>query len=195
MNTIRRITIYCASSRAIDQKYYDATKRLAKVLVENNITAVYGGGAVGLMGALADYMLEHKGKIEGVIPKFMLKVEWGHKKVKKMTVVKDMHERKKLLIKKVDAVIALPGGTGTVEELLEVISLKRLGKFTKPILILNTDGYYNSLIDLFDKMVQEKFIRKDHTTMWTVINQPDELMHSIHNAALWDEDAINIASV
>jgi uncharacterized protein (TIGR00730 family) len=192
---IKRVTIFCASSRMVDEKYYADTRQLAKILVKNEITAVYGGGAVGLMGELADTMLHAGGLVEGVIPEFMMKVEWGHKSIKKMTIVKDMHERKKLLIDNTDGVIALPGGTGTLEELMEVISLKRLGKFVKPIIILNTDGFYDTLIEFFEKMIEEKFLRAEHRAMWTVIDTPDKLMDAFRNAAGWDEDAINIAAV
>ncbi|HJX71147.1 MAG TPA: TIGR00730 family Rossman fold protein [Bacteroidales bacterium] len=192
---LKRITVFCASSRMIDSKYFKAARQLAEVLTKNNITAVYGGGAVGLMGALADYMLENGGNIIGVIPQFMLKVEWGHPEVKKMMVTKDMHERKQLLIKDADAVVALPGGSGTLEELLEVISLKRLGKFLKPIIIINTAGFYDPLVVLLNKMVEENFMRPDHLKMWKVINHPSELIAAIRRSETWDEDAINTAGV
>ena len=175
---INKVTIFCASSRMVDKKYYTATRELADILVKNKITAVYGGGAVGLMGELADTMLRTGGKIEGVIPEFMMKVEWGNKSIKKMTIVKDMHERKKLLIDRTDGVIALPGG-----------------KFVKPIIILNIDGFYDTLIEFFEKMIKEKFMRDEHRAMWTVIDTPDKLMDAIRDAADWSEDAINIAAV
>jgi uncharacterized protein (TIGR00730 family) len=179
----------------IDSRYFEAARQLAEVLTENNITAVYGGGAVGLMGALADYMLENGGKITGVIPQFMLKVEWGHPGIKNMIVTKDMHERKKLLIDNVDAVVALPGGSGTLEELMEVISLKRLGKFLKPIIIINTAGFYDSLVILLNRMVEENFMRADHLKMWKVIKNPSELIEAIRSSETWDENAINTAGV
>lgn len=192
---MKRVTVYAASSKLVDEKYRKATQKLAEILVKNHITAVYGGGEVGLMGELANYMLAHHGKIEGVIPRFMVKVEWVHPHVKKMKIVKNMHERKKLLIRNTDAIIALPGGTGTLEELMEVISLKRLGKFTKPIIILNTDGFYNSLIDLFNKMIEENFLRKEHYKLWNIINSPEELMNAVQNSHVWNEDAIQLAQV
>jgi uncharacterized protein (TIGR00730 family) len=192
---LNRITVFCASSRMVDSKYFEAARQLAEVLTQNNITAVYGGGAVGLMGALADYMLTNGGNITGVIPQFMLKVEWGHPEVKNMIVTKDMHERKQLLIDNADAVVALPGGSGTLEELLEVISLKRLGKFLKPIIIINTAGFYDPLVMLLNKMVEENFMRPDHLKMWKVIGHPSELIEAIHRSEAWNEDAINTAGV
>lgn len=192
---LNSVTVFCASSRMIDSKYFEAARQLAEVLTLNNITAVYGGGAVGLMGALADYMLTNRGNITGVIPQFMLKVEWGHPEVKNMIITKDMHERKQLLIDKADAVVALPGGSGTLEELLEVISLKRLGKFLKPIIIINTAGFYDPLVALLNKMVEENFMRPDHLKMWEVISHPSELIEAIHRSEAWDEDAIHTAGV
>lgn len=192
---LKRITVFCASSRMVDKKYFEAAQQLAEVLTKNNITAVYGGGAVGLMGTMADYMLENGGSIEGVIPQFMLKVEWGHPGIKQMIVTRDMHERKELLIRNVDAVVALPGGSGTLEELMEVISLKRLGKFINPIIIINTDGFYDALIVLLKKMIDENFMRPDHMKMWKVIDHPYELLEAIKNSEIWDEGAINIAGV
>jgi len=191
----RRICIYCASSNKVAQKHFEATDVLANDLIKHNITAVYGGGSAGLMGRLANTMLAGNGKIVGVLPRFMEKVEWGHKGLTELILVEDMHERKKLLIKDADAVVALPGGCGTLEELMEVITLKRLGKFTKPIIILNLDGFYNPLVDLLDRMIDEKFMRPEHRSIWQVVNLPEEILPAIENAPQWSEDKINIAAV
>ena len=111
---ISSICVFCASSHKVDKKYFDVAERLANVLVENNITTIYGGGAVGLMGKLADTIIEQHGKIIGIIPSFMMDVEWGHKKISDLIIVKDMHERKKKLIENIDAIVILPGGSGTL---------------------------------------------------------------------------------
>lgn len=190
-----RITVFCASSTKVNEKYFEAARQLAKVLVDNNITAVYGGGAVGLMGEVANYILENGGDVEGIIPGFMMRVEWGHPGVKNMIVTTDMHERKKMLIRNTDAVVALPGGTGTVEELVEVMSLKRLGLYLKPIIIINTDGFYDPLIAMLEKMVQENFMRVEHLNMWMVIKDPAKLMDAIDLSVLWSQTAINIAGL
>lgn len=192
---IRNVTVFCASSKKAADKYLKVTRELADILKDNEIGVVYGGGMVGLMGCLADRMLERGGMIRGVIPEFMVKVEWAHPLVKEMVIVKDMHERKKLLIENTDAVIALPGGTGTLEELMEVLSLKRLGKFFKPIIIINTDGFYNDLLNLFAKMVEENFLREEHLKAFQIINQPTELLEAINGSLDWDENAIHSASV
>ncbi len=192
---ISKVCVFCASSHKVDSKYFDVAEKTAEVLTSNNITTVYGGGAVGLMGKLADTAMEKQGKVIGIIPKFMMDVEWGHKNITELILVKDMHERKKKLIEDIDAIVILPGGSGTLEETLEVITLKRLGKFTKPIIFINTDGFYNSLFQLFDKMVEEKFMREEHRQMWTSIDQPEEIINAIKVSPVWDETAIKIAAV
>lgn len=193
--TNKRATVFCASSKKIDKVFYEATREIARILVENNYTVIYGGGAIGLMGELSKTVLELGGNIEGVIPEFMYKLEWGNPNVKVMTITKDLHERKKLLIKNTDVVIALPGGSGTLEELVEVISLKRLGIFLKPIIIVNTKNFYDPLIELFKNMVTEKFLNPHHLNMWCVINHPSELMDAIKNSCHWNDNAIDIASI
>ncbi len=190
-----RICVYCASSSKVDRAYFEATQKLAKDIAEREITLVYGGGSYGLMGCLADEVLKNKGQVIGILPRFMEKVEWGHKGLTQLTLVKDMHERKKLLIKDVDGVVALPGGCGTLEELMEVITLKRLGKFTKPIIILNTNGFYNQLKMLLEKMINEHFMRTEHCEIWQFVNQPEEVIPAIQNAPKWDSSAIKFAAV
>jgi len=135
------------------------------------------------------------GNVIGILPRFMDKVEWGHKNISQMILVRDMRERKKLLIKNVDAVIALPGGCGTLEELMEVFTLKRLGKFTKPIVVLNTDGFYTHLELLIEKMIDEHFLRHEHRDIWRLVNTPEEVIPAIQNSPSWDASAINFAVV
>ncbi len=192
---IKQVTVFCASSRKVPQYYFKATEEVAEILAINDITAVYGGGAVGLMGRLADTILKKNGKIKGIIPSFMMDVEWGHPEIEDLMIVKDMHERKKELIHKTDAVLVLPGGTGTLEEALEVITLKRLGLFTKPIIFLNTNNFYKPMVDFFNTMVRENFIREEHQKMWSVIDKPSQLLEAIKTAPGWDEDKINQAAV
>lgn len=192
---ISRVCVFCASSHKVDEKYFNVAEETAKALVIANVTTVYGGGAVGLMGRLADVAMENGGKVVGYIPKFMMDVEWGHKNISELNLVKDMHERKKKLIENVDAIVVLPGGSGTLEEVMEVITLKRLGKFTKPIIFVNTDGFYDGLFQLFEKMIEEKFMREEHRNIWTSIESPSEIISAIESAPSWDESAINIAAV
>jgi len=190
-----RICVYCASSSKIDQAYFDATERLAKILVKSDVEVVYGGGGHGVMGKLADSVLAEGGKIKGIMPQFMNEVEWAHKKVTDMEFTATMHERKSKFLENTDALIALPGGTGTLEELLEAITLKRLGQFTKPIIILNTNGYYDPLQMMLQRCVSENFLRPIHAEMWTFVQQPEEIMSAINQSMQWDENAISFAAI
>jgi uncharacterized protein (TIGR00730 family) len=190
-----RICIYCASSAKIDETYFEATERLAKILVNSGVQVIYGGGGHGLMGKLADTVLAQGGQIKGIMPQFMNEVEWAHKSVTDFEFTKTMHERKAKFLENIDALIALPGGTGTLEELLEAITLKRLGQFTKPIIILNTNGYYDPLILMLKRCVEEKFLRPIHAEMWTFVHQPEEVMSAINQSMEWDENAISFAAV
>jgi hypothetical protein len=190
-----RICVYCASSAKIDEIYFEATERLAKILVNSGVQVIYGGGGHGLMGKLADIVLAHGGQIKGIMPQFMNEVEWAHKKVTDFEFTNTMHERKAKFLENIDALIALPGGTGTLEELLEAITLKRLGQFTKPIIILNTNGYYDPLIQMLERCIEEKFLRPIHAEMWTFVHQPEEVMPAINQSMEWDENAITFAAV
>ncbi|MGV8016813.1 MAG: TIGR00730 family Rossman fold protein [Ignavibacteria bacterium] len=190
-----RICVFCASSAKIDKVYFDAAERLAAAFAKAGVEVVYGGGAAGLMGVLADTMLKHGGKIKGILPKFMVDVEWEHKGVSDMIMTDTMHERKARFLENIDALVALPGGCGTLEELLEAITLKRLGQFTKPIVILNTKGYYNPLLEMFEKAVKENFMKDIHLDMWKVVTEPEEVLDAIKNSKPWDKGAINFAAV
>lgn len=188
-----RICVYCASSPTVDKVYFEATEKLGKEFVKANIEVVFGGGAHGLMGKLADTVIENGGKIKGIMPKFMDEVEWGHKGVEDFVYTDTMHERKAKFMEDVDGLVALPGGSGTLEELLEAITLKRLGLFTKPIVILNTKGYYDPLVQMLERCVAENFMVEKHLDMWKFVSEPEEVIDAIKNSAKWDEGAINFA--
>jgi uncharacterized protein (TIGR00730 family) len=188
-------TIYCASSPGIPRKYFDATEKVTELLVKQGYGIRYGGGAVGLMGAVADTALKFNGRITGIIPYFMLEVEWEHKGVKDMIHVDSMHRRKELLIEGTSAIITLPGGSGTLEELYEVVSLKKLGRFPHPIILLNIDGYYNPIIEMANRMAEEKFMRNEHLNIWTVVNTPEEVISSIDSHEPWGPEVIQFAAV
>jgi len=192
---ITSVTIFCSSSRKSPEIYSLAARKLADILIDNHIRVIYGGGAVGLMGCIADRFVERRGDIRGVIPEFMVKVEWAHKQIKDMVIVQDMHERKKKLVEGTDAVIALPGGTGTLEELMEVLALKRLGKFLKPVILLNTNSFYDPLITFFNSMVDNRFIRPVHLEAYRVVSKPADVMDAILSSPDWHEDSIQKAPV
>jgi len=195
MFDIKKICLFCASSQQIDEVYFRDAELLGKILLENNIHVVYGGGGAGLMGRVADTILSGGGGITGIIPGFMKEMKWAHPKVTDMVEVKTMHERKVLMIRDVDAIIALPGGVGTLEELTEVITLKQLGQFLAPIVILNTAGFYTHLNEFFHKMMEERFMRTMHSEIWQMVDLPTEVLPAIVNAPPWDGSAIKYAAV
>lgn len=185
-----RICIYCASSAKVDKSYFEATEKLSKELVKANIEVVYGGGGIGLMGHLADTIIKNGGKM----PKFMNEVEWAHKRVIDFEFTNTMHERKEKFLENIDGLVTLAGGSGTLEELLEAITLKRLGLFTKPIIILNTNGFYDPLKQMLEKCVSENFMDERHLQMWTFVNEPEDVIESIKKAPTWDNDSIKFAT-
>lgn len=183
---ITSLAVYAASSTQVKPAYFDAAKRLGEILGQNKITLVYGAGNMGLMGAIADATLAIGGKVTGVIPQFMVEQHWEHRGCTELIITKDMHERKATICRISDAMVALPGGIGTFEELTECLTWKQLGLHAKPIVILNTEGYYDSLITCLDRMVEEKFMRDIHRTMFTVVNHPEEVLTAIENSPSWD---------
>ncbi len=188
-----RICIYCASSATVDKAYFEATEKLARELLQADVEVVFGGGAAGLMGRLADTFIAGGGKIKGIMPRFMNEVEWAHKGIADLELTETMHERKAKFLEGIDGIVALPGGTGTLEELLEAITLKRLGQFTKPIVILNTHGYYEPLRQMLEKCIRENFMHPRHREMWTFVDEPEGVIPAIRNAAAWGKDAIDFA--
>lgn len=187
------ICVYCASSDAIHQDYFKDTRAFALELCEKNIGVVYGGGGSGLMGHLATTMLENGGRVKGIMPFFMKEIEWAHKHVTEWKFVSDMHERKRSFLEHADAVVALPGGVGTFEELLEVITWKKLGLFTKPIVILNTNGYYDPLLAMLQRSIDEGFMSEVHGTMYEVAQTASKILPAIERSSPWDADAIKFA--
>jgi uncharacterized protein (TIGR00730 family) len=192
---IEKVCVYCASSRKADGFYFEEAKKLGEILAKNSITLVYGGGAVGSMGNIADGALSENGKVIGIIPKFMADLEWAHKGLTELRIVQSMHERKHLMLQDVDAAIALPGGCGTLEELMEAITLKRLAIFTKPIIIVNTKGFFDNLVKLLEHSISEKFMSEKHGTMWSVVNNVEDVITAIKNAPPWSNDARDFAVV
>ncbi len=165
--------------------FIEHTQILARELVMANATIVYGGGADGLMGCLADTAIAHGGRVIGILPEFMVRAEWEHKGICQMVVVKDMGERKRLMIEDADAVVALPGGCGTLEELMEVFTLKQLGLFCKPIVVLNTCGFYHHLAKQIDHMVETQFMHPENHNLWQMVENPYDVIPAINNPRPW----------
>ncbi|MGA9332819.1 MAG: TIGR00730 family Rossman fold protein [Rudaea sp.] len=190
-----RICVYCASSQQCDRVYHAAAERLGKLLAETGCTIVYGGGATGLMGSLANGALAHGGEVIGIIPRFMTEVEWQHPGVTRLEVVEDMRERKHRLLTGSDAVVALPGGCGTLEELFEAITLKRLGLYFNPILLLNTLDFYSPLQTFLQQVIDQRFMNAEHAGMWSLVEHPEDVLPAVRATPRWREDARSYAVV
>lgn len=186
MSEIKRVAVYAASSSQVSSEYIDATAELGRTLAAEGIEIVYGAGKVGLMGALADAALDAGGKVTGVIPQFMVDNGWCREKLTNLIVTPDMHTRKEKIVSLADATIALPGGVGTLEELMEIITWKQLGLYANPIVILNTRGYFNPLKEMLEWAVEEKFMREIHSNLWSIADTPRQAADLIRNTPQWD---------
>jgi uncharacterized protein (TIGR00730 family) len=190
----RSVCVYCASSASCAPAYHDAAFRLGAVLAEAGFAVVYGGSTLGSMGALADGVLSRGGRVVGVIPRFMAELEWAHDRLSELHLVDDMRTRKHEMLSRSQAVVALPGGSGTLEELLEVISLKRLGVYLDPIVLVNTRGFFAPLLALLARAVEERFMDPRHLAMWQVVAEPEEVPHALARAPVWSADARKFAA-
>jgi uncharacterized protein (TIGR00730 family) len=159
MSTIKTVCVYCGSGPGTNPNFTEGAKAFGKALAENNIRLVYGGGSLGLMGAVATSVLDHGGTVTGIIPDFLRMRENALTRVQEMIVTPDMHERKRLMFERSDAFVALPGGVGTLEELVEQMTWKQLGRHAKPVLLANIDNFWEPLFSLLSHMRQTEFIR------------------------------------
>jgi len=159
------------------------------------MSIVYGGGGTGLMGAMADAALEHGAQVHGVVPEFLLQLECAHQGLTRMDIVDDMRERKHRMLSRADALVTLPGGCGTYEELFEALTLKRLGQWTGPIVLVNTRGFYDRLIDFLEHSVTERFMADEHTRMWSVVSEPVAVPDALNDAYAWSSNAIEFANL
>jgi uncharacterized protein (TIGR00730 family) len=190
---IASVAVYCASSRQTDPVFPAAARRLGAHLARCGVEILYGGGAVGSMGALAEGALAEGGRVVGVLPRFMDELEWGHRGVSEMRLVESMHERKLAMIQGADAVVGLPGGCGTLEELLEAITWKRLGLYAGPIAILNLRGFFDPLLAMLERCIAERFMDERHGAMWVAVKEPEEVLPALRAAPPWDADARRFA--
>ncbi len=176
---IKTVVVYCASSSKIDKSYINEARELGKLLAVNNITCITGAGFQGLMGAVNDSVLEHGGRVKGIIPKFMVDSGWCHPQLTELVVTESIHQRKNLMAQHSDAAIALPGGLGTLEELAEILTWKQLGLYKKPVIILNTNGYYNQFLKFLDTIISENFMNAAYKEMWQVASSTTEIFEAI----------------
>ena len=168
------VCVFCASSADIDARYLQAARELGTLLAQEGWRCVNGGGAVGLMGAVTDGTLDAGGEVTGVIPKFMVDNGWLYDRLEDVIVTADMHQRKQMMSDMADAIIAMPGGVGTMEELLEALTWRQLGLVNVPVVILNTLGYFDSLLALLEHAIGEGFMKPSHGQLWQVAATPAE---------------------
>ena len=168
------VCVFCASSADIDARYLQAARGLGTLLAQEGWRCVNGGGAVGLMGAVTDGTLDAGGEVTGVIPKFMVDNGWLYDRLEDVIVTADMHQRKQMMSDMADAIIAMPGGVGTMEELLEALTWRQLGLVNVPVVILNTLGYFDSLLALLEHAIGEGFMKPSHGQLWQVAATPAE---------------------
>src|SRR3954447_2419710 len=183
MSTIKSICVYCASGPGKNPAYMQAATHFGRILAENGIRLVYGGGAVGLMGALAESVLDHGGLVTGVIPDFLVNREHMLTRAQERIVTRDMHERKRLMFERADAFVALPGGVGTLEELVEQLTWAQLGRHKKPILIVNIDGFWEPLCALIEHMERLEFIRTGLRVKRLVADRVEDILPKLRAAA------------
>lgn len=195
MKNIQSIAVYCASSNKLRPSFVEAAERLGNLIAAEGMRLVYGDGGIGLMAAVARGALNNGGEVIGVIPQFMVDQGWNNPSSTQTIVTQTMHERKATICDISDAMVALPGGIGTFEELLECLTWKQLGLHHNPVVILNTDGYYDCLLACLDLMVEEQMMRPIHKEMFVVVNQPEEVIPAILNAKEWDPNTRRLAAI
>jgi uncharacterized protein (TIGR00730 family) len=183
MSSIKSVCVYCASGPGKNPAFVEAARSFGRVLAENGIRLVYGGGSVGLMGALADAVLDHGGAVTGVIPEFLVNREHMLARAQERIITRDMHERKRVMFERADAFAALPGGVGTLEELVEQLTWAQLGRHKKPILILNVEGFWDPLCALLDQMEKLEFIRTGLSVKLLVADRVEDILPTLFEAA------------
>jgi len=195
MNNINSVCVYSASSTKIDQTYFNAATKLGELLAQKDIRLINGAGSIGLMRAVADGSLKAGGEVIGVIPRFMVEQNWHHKGLTKLVEVDSMHERKKLMADLSDGIIAMPGGCGTLEELLEIITWKQLGLYFNPIVILNINNFFDPLLAQLNEAVEQNFMRPQHAAIWSVASTPEEAVNLLFTTPKWDKDIRKFAAI
>lgn len=195
MNQIHSVCVYSASSTKISPVYFEAAENLGRLLAEHHIRLINGAGNIGLMRTVADAVLAHGGEVTGVIPHFMVEQNWHHTGLTELMEVDSMHVRKQKMADLSDAVIALPGGCGTLEELLEVITWKQLGLYLNPIVVLNINGFFNPMLEMLERAIDENFMRRQHGDIWKVAQTPEEAIELIYSTPVWDASIRKFAAI
>jgi uncharacterized protein (TIGR00730 family) len=183
MSKINAVCVYCGSSPGLDPAFVEAAGQFGKILAENGVRLVYGGGSVGLMGAVANAVLEHGGEATGIIPEFLTRREHPKRIAQELIVTRDMHERKRTMFERADAFVALPGGIGTLEEIVEQMTWAQLGRHKKPILFANIKGYWDPMLSLVTHMRDQEFLPAAMRVDFLVANSPEEILPKLRDAA------------
>ena len=191
----KRIAVYCASSTQISECYFRDARRLGQLMAERGVTLVNGAGNMGLMAESSNGCLEAGGKAIGVIPTFMIKEGWCHDGMTEIIETADMHERQAKMAEITDAGIFLPGGIGTFAEMTELIVWKQLGLYLKPIILLNTNGYFDSMLNTLNHAIRENFMRPVHADIWRVAPTPEEALKMALETPLWDTNIRRFAKI
>ena len=190
-----KIAVYCASSTKIHPDFFADAKAVGRELARRGVGLLNGAGHMGLMGAASDACLAAGGEVTGVIPYFMVEQGWHHPGLTHLIQTETMHERKQTLAELSDGCIALPGGCGTLEELMEVITWKQLGLYLKPIVILNTRGYYDPLLLQLERGIEEHFLGERHRGIWHIASTPEEAVELVLTTPLWDASVRKFAAI
>ena len=183
MSTLKAVCVYCGSGPGNNPKFVESARTFGRIMAENNIRLVYGGGSIGLMGAIAESVVDHGGHVTGIIPDFLKARELMFRRAQEIIVTRDMHERKRLMFERADAFVALPGGVGTLEELVEQLTWAQLGRHKKPILMANIDRFWDPLCALFDHMRAMQFIRTGLTVAPLVVDSVEGILPALREAS------------
>ena len=195
MNNIKNVCVYSASSTKIAPVYFAVADELGRLLASKGINLINGAGSIGLMGTTSNAALAAGGTVTGVIPRFMVEQNWHHNGLTQLIETETMHERKQLMAEMSDGVIALPGGCGTMEELLEIITWKQLGLYLKPIIILNVQGFYDPLLEMLQRAIDGNFMRPEHRAIWLVATSAQEAIDLLHTTPWWNKNVRKFAAI
>jgi len=195
MNQIKNVCVYSASSTKIAPVYFAVAEELGQLLALRGINLINGAGSIGLMAATSNACLAAGGTVTGVIPHFMVEQDWHHKGLTQLIETETMHERKQTMAELSDGIIALPGGCGTMEELLEIITWKQLGIYLNPIVILNIDGFYNPLLEMLQRAINGNFMRPEHQNIWQVATSAQEAIEFLYTTPIWNKDVRKFAAI
>ena len=195
MNQIKNVCVYSASSTKIAPVYFAAAEELGRLLALQGINLINGAGSIGLMAATSNACLAAGGTVTGVIPRFMVEQNWHHQGLTQLIETETMHERKQTMAQMSDGIIALPGGCGTMEELLEIITWKQLGIYLNPIVILNIDSFYDPLLEMLQRAIDGNFMRPEHQNIWQVATSAQQAIELLYTTPLWNKDVRKFAAI